>query len=78
MACCAITDCGNPACRVCWWSRQPQPPTRLDWEARHVVREGAAFDEQPGAFAIATKPSRVEQAKTAPKAKRRDRVGPHR
>ena len=42
MACCAIADCGDPDCRVCYWSRIPQQPstcakTLLDARCRLVA-----------------------------------------
>jgi hypothetical protein len=27
MTCCAVGDCGQASCRVCFWGRQPQPVT---------------------------------------------------
>ncbi len=39
---CALSPCGRPNCRVCWWETQRQPETLLDQRARHERARRAA------------------------------------
>lgn len=74
---CATSDCGDPACPVCWWARQPQPT----WSAssREPMRDDAKADlpatsrERTSAEALYNEDGRFIGA-----AKKKHRVGPHR